>query len=150
MNRRLLASALCLFLLGAKESSARKVVPPPTIDQLAGTWVGWQSDSMTFIRMDLHPDGTGKLVSRFLDRPPVLSDIPKWSLNRYRLVVSTTVVEQPSDPMVLSADVYGARQLSLRIVGRGGDWRTTAVLYPEGKWTEASNATRIRMEGSRE
>lgn len=97
------------------------------------------------MRIHLRADGTGSYVSRFLKDAPVLSEIPRWTLNGSRVVMLTSVVDQPSDAMTLSGDV-DSRRLSLRIVGRNGEWRTTAMLNREDDTLEAIAETNKRMK----
>jgi len=130
-GRGIIAIGIVGILGFAWPLSASKRAIPPTVAQLAGVWTGWESDSITFFRVDLSADGTGYLAASFLGGPAVLSRITRWSLSGWRVTMQTTPVDvHPNDVMAMSGNVV-VRKLELDIVGGRNEWRQHITLHKD-------------------
>ena len=127
-------------------AAASKKAIPPTAQQLAGTWIGWEDDSMSFFRVDLKPDGTGYLASSFRQEPAVLSRVTRWSIREWRVTMQTTPVDlHPNDVMSLTGEVI-VRKLELNVVGGRNAWRGHITLHRDDEAELARKSVDARMQ----
>jgi hypothetical protein len=150
-NRGLVAFAIAgvLATTTSPVSAASKRAIPPTAEQLVGVWTGWESDSMTFFRVDLLADGTGYLASSFREGPAVLSRVTRWSVQGWRVKMQTTPVDpHPNDVMALEGTVV-VRRLELNIVGGKNEWRQHITLHRADEAQSARTRVDDRMQALR-
>jgi hypothetical protein len=140
-----LSMTALLSLMNLPASASKKAIPP-TAQQLAGVWIGWEADSMSFFRVDLRPDGTGYLASSFGEKPAVLSRITRWSIREWRVAMQTTPVDlHPNDVMSLTGEVEW-RKLQLNVVGGKNVWRGELTLHRDDKTRLARESVDARMQ----
>lgn len=76
--------------------------PPPTAEQVTGTWFGISSDSA--YRLDLASDGTGTLVTGFGPLKELqLYVTDKWELKDHDLTATFLPMDSAADPLYLRA-----------------------------------------------
>jgi hypothetical protein len=136
--------AKCSINIAIRGASKKAV--PPTAEQLAGVWIGWEADSMSFFRIDLLPDGTGYVASSFREEPAVLSRITRWSIRAWQVTMQTIPVDvHPNDVMSFSGEVV-VRKLELKIVGGKNAWRGHITLHRADEARLARKSVDTRMQ----
>ena len=107
-----------LFLACAAPVIANKPAPLPTMQSLAGAWVGVGEMGMDFYRLELTQDGTGVLasLSEYGSEPkPQLYRVEKWSILKRRIAIKLTSETFPGkESLSVSGDVVG-ESLGLRV-----------------------------------
>jgi hypothetical protein len=133
--------ALLLVLAPATQSGAGtgKKAVPPTQKELVGVWIRFDSDDLTFTRLDLRDDGTG-YCARVSPSDTILHDqgahlyrITKWTLTGWSFDARTVAASNATriDPLKGQIVAY-----SLRLTMRGpesGGWKEALLLNPESR-----------------
>jgi hypothetical protein len=112
---------------------------------MSGVWVGWSSDTLTFFRLTLLPDGTGVLASSFLRRAATLSRVRTWTLQGFKIAIDTTPVDDSVDSTRLTGSLF-VQRLDLRIAATNGSWKVGLTLYRESDFLLSLRETTIRTE----
>lgn len=87
-HRSVLICTAIAALLTCRDASAIKVSPPPSREYVAQTWVGFSTDDLYTIRINLNADGTGTGVLILSTEAPEPFDVRTWTLDQDSLVVS--------------------------------------------------------------
>jgi hypothetical protein len=88
----LLAFAILMGPQAARVAAQDKRATPPSAKDLVGIWIGFDSDQLTFTRLDLRADSTG-FCARVSPADTILHDqgvhvyrVTKWSVNGWNIV----------------------------------------------------------------
>jgi hypothetical protein len=91
MLRFMALAALLAFLTADAPARSEKKVRPPKAQDLVGVWIGFDSDELTFTRLDLRPDFTG-FCARVSPPDNILHDygvqgyrVTRWTLTGGKL-----------------------------------------------------------------
>src|SRR5438046_1711840 len=93
----LLSGVLALVTLFGPQTGSgvaqEKIAKPPSAKELVGIWIGFDSDELTFTRLDLRGDSTG-FCARVSPADTILHDqgvrvyrITKWSVNGWNIEI---------------------------------------------------------------
>jgi hypothetical protein len=152
----LLRGALALVVLIGPQTgtgvAAGKKATPPTAKDLVGVWVGFDSDELTFTRLDLHPDSTG-FCARVSPADTILHDqgvhvyrITKWSVSGWNIEIQMSPVSNATGVGYVKGRI-GLASLKLTIGGpENGGWTEEPFLHPEARIMISDQETREGIE----
>jgi hypothetical protein len=144
-----------VLLIGPQTGSgvaANKKATPPTAKDLVGVWIGFDSDQLTFTRLDLRVDSTG-FCARVSPADTILHDqgvhvyrITKWSVNGWNIEIQMSPLSNATGVGYVKGRI-GLASLRLTIGGPGnGGWKEEPFLYPESRIMISNQETRDRIE----
>jgi hypothetical protein len=82
----------------------KKMVPPPTMSDLAGDWIGNSEIETFFLR--LQGDASGKSVYILgNEEKGSISRITKWALNKYQIAITCVGVTYPKETYTIVGQV---------------------------------------------
>jgi hypothetical protein len=125
--------------------------PHPTAKELVGVWIGFDSDQLTFTRLDLHADSTG-FCARVSPADTILHDqgvhvyrVTKWSVTGWIIEIHMTPVSNATGVGYVKGRI-GLASLELTIGGpENGGWKEEPFLYPESRIMISNQETRDRI-----
>lgn len=145
---------LGVFLLAGMHTASRtaqsKKATPPSVQELVGVWLGFDSDDLTFTRLDLRPDSTG-YCARTSPIDTVLHSqgvhvyrISKWSVQGWEIEIHMMPVSNAAPVGYLKGHI-GLGSLSLTMGGpENGGWKEHLLLESQSRMVicnrEASDA----------
>ena len=136
VTSRLFALALsALLLLSSVSASAIKVLPAPSLEQLAGAWIG-PDDSIAYFRVEIDKSGRGLLVIQedSHDRNLSLYKIKSTKLSGYLISFQLQPIKKADPTITLSGEAsFGELQLIRRGVNHGNKWQNKLVLERENQ-----------------
>jgi hypothetical protein len=150
VQMRLSSLALTVFaLLGTSlplvdvaATASAKEARPPKPEELVGAWIGFWEDG-EFTRLDLRADFTGYCAfvapaeSISHDSGVDVYRVTRWTVERWKFVVSLTPVDTRNGSIYLKGRVSG-HALELEVGGTDGKWKQKLVLNKESR-IQASN-----------
>ncbi len=155
--RLLLACGLfaLVAVIGAQRSggaTADKKAPPPTAKDLVGVWIGFDSDQLTFTRLDLRANSTG-FCARVSPADTILHDqgvsvyrITKWTLNAWNIEIQMSPISNATAVGYFKGRV-GLSLLSLTVGSpQNGGWKEKLSLHPEPRIMTSDQETRKGIE----
>ncbi len=124
----------------------------PTAKELVGVWLGFDSDQLTFTRLDLRADSTG-FCARVSPADTILHDqgvhvyrVTKWSVNGWNIEIHVSPVSN-AFPVGYVKGRIGLASLRLTIGGpENGGWKEEPFLHPESRIMISNQETRNRIE----
>jgi hypothetical protein len=120
------------FLLGSVP--VQKKARPLTMDDLAGSWVGYTEDTLNAYRLDLRPDGTGRCAYTFRGEDPSVFMVRRWALNRSSFEADLEPVAPGSEKMQMKGRPYVYDELRLTVSGvPSRSWRRGLTLHRQQK-----------------
>lgn len=130
-------------LIGASQANQKRATPPAAKD-LVGVWIGFDSDQLTFVRLDLRSDMTG-FCARVSPADTSLHSqgvhvyrVTKWDVNGWNLELHMTPISNAT-AIGYAKGRIGIGSLRLTIGGReNGGWKEESLLESESR-TTASN-----------
>jgi hypothetical protein len=139
------AVPVLLVLTAIIASDAKKAVPPKP-EELAGVWIGFDSDELVFTRLDLRGDFSG-YCARVSPADTILHKygvrtyrVTKWTLEEWKLEVNLTPADTEAEDIYMRGRYNG---FSLRLeVGRRGGWKRDQVLYRESRIDTSNQETK--------
>ena len=145
-----------IFLSGPQTESGiaeNKKATPPTAKDLVGVWIGFDSDELTFNRLDLRADSTG-FCARVSPADTILHDqgvhvyrVTKWSVNGWNIEMHMSPVSN-AFPVGYVKGRIGLASLKLTIGGpENRGWKEEPFLHPESRVTISNQQTRDGIEG---
>lgn len=143
---------LLLVGLQARTVAQEKRATPPSAKDLVGIWIGFDSDQLTFTRLDLRPDSTG-FCSRVSPADTILHDqgvhvyrIKKWSVSGWNIEIQMTPALNATSVGYVKGRV-GLASLKLTIGGpENGGWKEEPFLHPEPRILISDQETREGIE----
>lgn len=141
--------AFGIVLLGTPLALWAKRAKPPSTDQVVGTWFGFDSGTVEFLRADFDPDGTGYVAVSYLrDFPVCLYRIDSWRLDEWNVEVTLHPVDQKAEPIILRKLKYSYSALELDLRGKG--WQRDVTLFREREFSSRAAAVGARVDKERD
>lgn len=133
-------------------SATNKRATPPAAKDLVGVWIGFDSDELTFTRLDLRADSTG-FCARVSPADTILHDqgvhvyrITKWSVNGWNIEIQMSPLSNATGVGYVKGRI-GLASLQLTIGGpENGGWKEEPFLHPESRVMISNQETRDRIE----
>jgi hypothetical protein len=141
---RLLAALLILLVLVIPQASwARKRSKPPAREEVAQVWIGWSTDELYLLRLDLFPNGKGLGGFIFLGEEPRTFRINSWKYNEGQIEVFPGTPEGPPSWVgPLRGSIVG---LAMRLTTAGRDWKLSFLLRREAEFEEKLRHLELKM-----
>ena len=144
-------------LIGPQTGSGvaqEKRASPPTAKELVGVWIGFDSDQLTFTRLDLRADSTG-FCARVSPADTILHEqgvhayrITKWDVSGWDIEIQMIPLSNPTSVGSVKGHV-GLASLRLTIGGpANGGWKEEPFLHPESRIMISNKETRDRIEAA--
>ena len=148
----LLAFAVLVWSDTGSGAAANKRATPPIAKDLLGTWIGFDSDQLTFNRLDLRTDSTG-YWARVSPADTILHDqgvhvyrIAKWSVDGWNIDIHVSPVSNATGIGYVKGRIALA-SLRLTIGGpENGGWKEEPFLHPESRIMTSNQDTRDKIE----
>jgi hypothetical protein len=106
--------------------AAAKKIPPPTLSDLVGVWLG--GGDLEYFRLELREDGTGSLAVQYLPREPAVAyAVTSTKLSGYKVAFSVTPIDADAESIFLRGEGT-SRSLSLQVGGTNGYWDRSLLL----------------------
>lgn len=124
-------------------------IPPSTMPELSGAWVGW-ADTMHYFRLELKADGTG-LCALYLrsNSKSRLFEVTKWTLKDYDIEITLKPIDSDAWPVTMKGTaISSALRLQLGD-GRKDGWRAKTTFERERVIESAMENAKRRMQGYR-
>ena len=148
--RRLLWTTALVLAAGLVAYATTKARPPKP-EQLAGVWVGFDEDALTFTRLDLRADFTG-YCARVSPTNIVLHKygvagyrVAKWSLDEWKFSTTLTPVTTNAESIFLRGRL-SVSSLRLEVGGTKLKWTRNVILYRESLLDGANGETRDKIK----
>jgi hypothetical protein len=148
---------LLAALIGPQTGSGvaqEKGATPPTAQDLAGVWIGFDDDQLTFTRLDLRADSTG-FCARVSPADTILHDrgvhayrITKWDVSGWNIEIHMSPLSDAIGVPIVKGRI-GLASLRLTIgAPENGGWREEALLHPESRIMISNKETRDRIDAA--
>jgi hypothetical protein len=131
-------------------SGHAKKARPPKPEELVGSWIGFWEDG-EFTRLDLRADLTG-YCAFVAPTESILHDsgvddyrVTRWTLQRWRFVVSLEPIDTRNESVYLRGQV-GVDNLELEVGGTDGKWKQKVVLHKESRIDASNLETKNKIE----
>jgi hypothetical protein len=129
-----------------------KRATPPSAKDLVGVWIGFDTDELTFTRLDLRADSTG-FCARVSPADTILHDqgvhvyrITKWSVNEWNIEIHMSPLSNATGVGYVKGRL-GLASLKLTIGGpENGGWKEEPFLYPESRIMISNQETRDKIK----
>jgi hypothetical protein len=147
-------SLIGVMLLGlAGTALGSKRAPAPTMETVAGAWVGTTEIGYDFYRLELDAKGVGRLGSTTVfatGRATDLFEVPRWVLSKRHVSIEAKSLTHPGEESLsLSGEVLG-KTLDLKVKAKyrdgGNTWRIWMVREEDSR--DALDALCQAMRGS--
>ena len=133
-------------------SAADKRAAPPSAKDLVGVWIGFDSDQLTFTRLELRADSTG-FCARVSPADTILHDqgvhvfrIDRWSLNGWDIEIKMTPISNAYNVTYVRGRM-GLASMKLTIGGpENGGWKEEPFLSPESRITVSNEEAKKSIE----
>lgn len=144
--------AILMLVLGSKSPGATKRAAPPTAKELVGIWIGFDSDELTFTRLDLRADSTG-FCARVSPADTILHDqgvhlfrIDWWSLKGWDIQFKMSPISNAYKIASIKGRM-GLSSMKLTFSGpENGGWKQEALLSPESRIMVSDDETKKSIE----
>lgn len=140
-----------LIFFSAIIAVANRPAKAPKPEEMAGVWIGFDSDGLEFTRLDLRADFTG-YCARVSPADTVLHEhgvqgyrVTKWTVDGWKVVISLTPVDTKAEAVYLRGRFSGF-SLRLEVGGADGKWKRDLVLYRESRTDAANQETRGKIK----
>ncbi|MGB8543174.1 MAG: hypothetical protein WCD49_16215 [Candidatus Acidiferrales bacterium] len=140
----------------AGRGAANKRATPPTAKDLVGVWIGFDSDQLSFNRLDLRADFTGFYAREYPD-DTILHDqgvhvyrITKWRVNGWNIEIQVSPMSNAT-AIGYAKGRIGLDSLQLIIGGpENGGWKDKPFLHPESRIMISNQETRDGIKEAEE
>jgi len=149
-SRRLLAWILALVFLAFgvfcnQTTLARKVIGPPTLEQVATTWVGLSEDELYFFRIVLDLESmSGRIGYIFAEDEACVFDISAWTYESGVIEIDAQFPPGSESWEGLLRGSVNPQGMKLKMSGR--HWSRFLHLRQEGKIENSWRALKKEME----
>ena len=142
-----------LLTLGTKYVMASdKKVAPPTVKDLVGVWIGFDSDELAFTRLDLRADSTG-FCARVSPADTILHDqgvhvyrIENWTVNGWNIEIKMSPLSNATSVGYVKGRI-GWWSMKLTIGGpENGGWKDEPLLSPESRIMVSNEQTKDSIQ----
>lgn len=144
-------------LIGLETSTglaADKKATPPTAKDLVGVWVGFDSDELTFTRLDLRADSTG-YCARVSPADTILHHqgvhiyrITSWSVRGWNIEIHMSPLSNAFPVGYVKGRIEWT-SLRLTIGGpENGGWKEEPFLHPESRLMISNQETKDGIENA--
>ena len=139
--------ALTFALTGNSSAQGHKLAKPPSADELAGAWIGFDGVGSEFIRVELQADGSGYLAvvapDNFIthDYGVQVYRVRKWAINGWRMTCDLSPISSNAEPAQASGD-FVVSSLRLEIQGVKRRWKLESALYMESRLDGSNKETK--------
>jgi hypothetical protein len=148
------AVVLFICLQTGNMLAASKRATPPTAKDLIGVWIGFDSDQLTFTRLDLRADSSG-FCARVSPADTILHNrgvhvyrIKNWTVNGWNIEIEMSPASNATTVGSVKGTI-GLASLKLIISGpENGGWKEEPLLHPEARITVSNQETRDRIEAA--
>jgi len=132
-------------------AQSKKAIPP-TAKDLVGIWIGFDSDQLTFTRLDLRADSIG-FCARVSPADTILHDqgvhvyrVTQWSVSGWNIEIRLSPVSNASGVEYVKGRI-GLASMKLTIGGpENGGWKEEPFLHPESRIMTSDQETREGIE----
>jgi hypothetical protein len=152
MRIQRLAVPTLLLVISITSVGQEKRATPPTAKDLAGVWIGFDQDDLTFTRLELHTDATG-YCARVNPADTILHQygvelyrVNRWSIEGWNLTFDLSPISSNAEPIYLKGRAGGIATLRLEIGGVKTKWKIGLVLDPESRIEVANEETKRAIE----
>lgn len=140
----LIGVSLCLLFSFHADLQGRSEVRL-TAKHFVGAWLGYSDDSLSFIRLELDPDGKGFLCITYLPTIPTTAYRVSWQINGVEgFTINVTPLDAKAEPITLKM-LSGAATNQWSFVIRGKEWSRNLLLFREASFEVDSAKTAERM-----
>jgi hypothetical protein len=148
----LLALAVLIASQTGSGTATNKKAAPPTAKDLVGVWIGFDSDELTFTRLDLRPNSTG-FCARVSPSDTILHDqgvhvyrVTQWNVDGWNIEIHISPVSNAAGVGYVKGRI-GLASLRLTIGGpENGGWKQEPFLHPESRIVTSNQQTRDGIE----
>lgn len=152
--RLILFGVIAFFVstqLGGKIAADKKAVPP-TVKDLTGIWIGFDSDELTFTRLDLRSDLTG-YCARVSPADTILHhqgvavyQITKWRIDDWKIEIEMVPLSNAFSVGYVKGEI-GLASLKLTFGGpENGGWKEHPFLQPESRTMISNQETKEKID----
>jgi hypothetical protein len=138
--------ALLLILLTLTSALADRQLVPPDMNSLQGAWIGFDDNFLTFYRVELNKNGGGVCANTFVDQPPILYVIKRWSINDYQVTINLVPLERGDEYISMKGRADQAAVLRLEVSATFGGWKRRLELARETELVGKNTAARKAIE----
>jgi hypothetical protein len=135
---------LALLLAPARSSHPENEVPHPEPGEIAGVWVGFDQDFLHFYRVELDKQGKGVCVSSFVDKPPLLYDVRKWTLDGFNISFDLEPIDNEAEPIALKGQA-GRNVMLLEVGSEVTKWKRKLSLVREEDFITKNQKAKERV-----
>ncbi|HEV8579129.1 MAG TPA: hypothetical protein VGX68_08600 [Thermoanaerobaculia bacterium] len=133
---------LALAVMLPDPSLARKNWRPPSREEVAQVWIGWSTDELYFLRLELFPNGEGLGCYVFLEEKPEVFRIASWRYDAGRIKIYPVSPAKPSWVVPLEGSIIG---LPMKLSATGRDWKLSFLLRREADYEDKIRQLKLEM-----
>jgi hypothetical protein len=141
----LLISVLMLTASNATQTDKRAA--PPTVDELAGAWIGFDGGGSEFVRIELQPNQTGYLAivaaPNFIthDCGVQVYRVNAWRLNGWQISCDLSPISSNAESAQASGKLF-VSSLYLKVHGDKRRWKIESTLHMEPRIDQSNKETK--------
>jgi hypothetical protein len=145
MRFLLLISALAVTASSATQTHKRAT--PPTVDQLAGAWIGFDAGGSEFVRIELQANQTGYLAivaaPNFIthDYGVQVYRVNAWRLNGWQITCDLSPISSNAESAQASGELF-VSSLRLNVQGDKRRWKIESTLHMESRVEQSNKETK--------
>jgi hypothetical protein len=145
MGFLLVISALVLTASSAPQMHKRAT--PPTVEQLAGAWIGFDGGGSEFVRVELLANQTGYLAivaaPNFVthDYGVQVYRVNGWRLNGWQITCDLSPISSNAESAQASGELF-VSSLRLNVHGDKRRWKIESTLHMEPRVDQSSKETK--------
>jgi hypothetical protein len=144
---RLLVLVSALALAAGSATQTHKRATPPSVDQLTGAWIGFDSSGSEFVRIELRADQSGYLAMvappNFIthDYGVQVYKVNRWRLDGWHIACDLSPISSNVESAQASGELF-VSSLRLNIHGDKRGWKIEAMLLMEQRIDQANKEAR--------
>ena len=141
---------VCLLVLvnPPEVSRADKTVPPPSREQMAGAWIGFDEDRLNFYRLEFDLGKTGFCSIVFVNEGPDLYRIARWELESRNLILDLVPIDKEAEPISVKGFAE-SDQLTLEVSSLKNNWKRKLILFNETQINAKNDRNKSRIRKHR-
>jgi hypothetical protein len=151
MRFLVLVSALALAADSATQTHKRAT--PPTVDQLAGAWIGFDGSGGEFVRIELRADQSGYIAivagPDFIDHDYGVQvyKVNKWRLDGWRIACDLSPISSKAESAQATGELF-VSALRMNIHGDKRQWKIESTLHMESRVEQSNMETKGAIEAA--